>query len=273
MDFEFLQPLSKRGFKKLEITTDNGKITRFNLITRPRLLEKLIRAEYELRTEIYLTLGSDLLTYGLEKLIMFVKGRSGNEDEKINSTLKYDVLRIKPDYTEEEENRVEELYYNKVNAPVKKFVDAVGSRVKKGKELLEDTDQFVRSEARDVAAKEIVDRLRKTTEDFGFDLNRMTKRTNNLLGRIVAVLGDSEVEKEYDVQEYQSEIRKKRVRMPEDVRPQLVVTQSGSTLQIIGGSEVDSNFEDIEPELLYDTLRLYLLIKVQKEAKSDKKEE
>lgn len=271
MDFDFLNPLRKRGFKKLEVSTDSGKITRFNLITKPRKLEKLIQAELELRSEIHVTLGSELLTYGLEKLLLFVKGRTGQEDESIKSTIKYDVLRIKPDYTPEEEQKVEELYYNKINAPVKKFVDALSVRVKKGKELMEDTDNYVRSEARDVAAKEIVDRLRKTTEDFGFDLNRITKRTDNLLGRIINVLGDREPEK-YEVQEYQAEIRKKRTRMPPDVRPQLIINQSESMLQIIGGSEIDSNFEDIDPELLDDTLRIYLLTEITKEKKPEEKQ-
>ncbi|MHA1145683.1 MAG: hypothetical protein ACTSRW_13160 [Candidatus Helarchaeota archaeon] len=269
MNRDFLDPLKKFGFKKLEICTDDGKITRFNLITRPRKLEHLIRGELELRSEIYLTLGSELLTYGLEKLILFVKGRTGKEEEKVKSTLKYDVLRIKPDYTQEEKDEVQELYYNKINAPVKKFVDAMGDRVKKGKEFMEDTDHFVRTEARDVAAKEIVNRLRKTTADFGFDLNRITRRTDDLLGRIVNVLGDASTQS-FQADEYQAEIREKRIRSTGEIKPQLIITQSGNTLQIIGGSEVDSNFDDIDPNLLQDTLRLFLLTKTPKE-KTNKK--
>ena len=268
MDFNFLEPLKNAGFRKLECSSDGMKIIGFNLITEPRELEQLIWGELELRSEIYVTLGSDLLTYGLEKLIKFVKERSGRTEESVKSTLKYDIIRIRPEYMPDEEEKVKELYFNKVNAPVKKFVDAIGTRVKRGKELLEDTDHFVRSETRDVAAKEIVNRLKKTSSDFGFDLDRITRRTDDLFGRIINVLGDSTSPK-FKVQEYQAEIRKKHVRPPDDNKPQLIITQNENSLQIIGGSEIDSNFDNISIGLLKDTLQMYLLAKPPKKAKSE----
>jgi len=257
---EFLQPLAKYGIKKLEISQER-KISRFYLITKPRKLEDLIQGELELRTEIYLALGSELLTYGLEKFIMFMKDLRGEETPpEFSSTLKYNVIRIEPEFTEEEENLAQELYYNKINKPVAQFVNALGDRVKKGKELLEDTDKFARKEGTKVAQDEIIRRLRKTSKDFGFDLSKITKSTTRILDRILNVVGEKEIE---FVPEYRALIKPQSKR---EVNPQLVIHQTGHHLRIMGGSQLTSEQEidDIDPELLNDALKYILLTKEKK---------
>ena len=91
MDFEFLEPLHKKGFKKLEVSFDAGKINHFRMITKPRKLAALIQGELELRTDIHLTLGSDLLTYGLDKVLLIFKDLMGRGDKQTISTLKLSI--------------------------------------------------------------------------------------------------------------------------------------------------------------------------------------
>jgi hypothetical protein len=272
MDFEFLKPVRKTGFTKLEVAVDAGKVTRLKLITKPRKLDELIQGEMELRTEIHLTLGSELMTFGLDKFLLIMKELMGRGDRPINSTLKYEVVRLKPEYMPEERSMVEKLYFKKVNAPVRKFIDALGPRVKKVREFMRDADHVMREEVREVAAKEVMERLKKTSADFGFDLDKISKVTGGILGRVADMLGEKETPK-VEAQEYQAVIRKKTSHQDVETKPQLIIIQQGSNLQIIGGSEMDVQFDDINPELLYDTLRLYLLTKVQKEKKSSRNEE
>jgi len=263
MDFEFLEPLHKKGFKKLEVSFDAGKINHFRMITKPRKLAALIQGELELRTDIHLTLGSDLLTYGLDKVLLIFKDLMGRGDKQTISTLKYSIIRVKPEFLPEEVQKVEKLYYKKVNAPVKKFIDALGPRVRKVREFIKDADEVVDQEVREIAAKEIVQRVRKTTADFGFDLDRITKRTGDILGRVAEILREPEGQKE-DVPEYQAIIRKKTSHRDVQTKPQLIIIQQGTSLQIIGGYEIDPHFTNITPELLHDTLRRYLLTKIPK---------
>ncbi len=263
MDFEFLEPVQKKGFKKLEVKVAVGKIIHFQLTTTPRKLEALTQGELELRTEIHLTLGSDLITYGLDKFFLILKELTGRGDTQISSTLKYDILRFKPELSSAERLRLEKLYYEKVNAPVKKFIDALGPRVRKVREFIKDADEVVDQEVREVAAKEIVQRLRKTTADFGFDLDRISKRTGDLLGRMADSLGETET-RQAESPEYQAIIRKRTSQRDVKTKPQLVIVQQGTTLQIYGGSSLDARFGDITPELLYDTLRRYLLTNIPK---------
>jgi len=264
MDFKFLEPIRRKGVNKLEIEVEEDRVTSFRLVTKPRKLEELIQGELELRTEIQLTLGSDLLTYGLDKLMLAFKEITGRSGEQPISTLKYDLRRIEPETIPEEERRVKELYYRKVNAPIRKFLDALGPRVRKARELMKDTDQFLRSEAREVAAKEIVDRIKKTTEDFGFDFNRLAKTADTLLSGVASVLGVSTPQKPETpaVPEYHAEIWNKKMQKRTETKAQLIVIQGGPMLQIIGGSNIDSGLDDVSPELLYDALRYYLLAKV-----------
>ncbi|MHA1279645.1 MAG: hypothetical protein ACTSRC_10805 [Candidatus Helarchaeota archaeon] len=258
MQFDFLKPLTKSGFKKLEITTGGGRITRFFLKMRPQKLSELISGELEIRTEIQLTLGSDLLTYGLDKFLLLFQGLTGQGNKSITSTLKYSVVRVKPEMTEAEKAQLEKLYYKKVNAPIRKFLTAVGPRVRKAREFLRDADKFIKAEAREVATKEIVDRVVKTTEDFGID--RITRFAGNLLSRVAEILEDSEIAEEH-TEEYQAVILKKRKLKESELKPQLIIMQRGNSLRIMGGSKFDDHCEDIHPELLYDTLRRYLLTK------------
>ncbi len=263
MDFEFLNPLKKSGFKELEIEIGEGTITRFRLVVAPRKVDALIQGELEMRTEIHLTLGSDLITYGLDKFLLIVKELTGRGDRPVTSTLKYSVVRVKPEFTVDERKRLEKLYYKKVNAPVQKFLDALGPRVKKMREFIKDSDQFIREETREVAAKEIVQRLKKATEDFGFDLERISRRTKDLLGLVANMFGEPDAQK-LEAQEYQAIIFKKKSKRTAVAKPQLIINQRHDALQIIGGSKIDPHFKDISPDLLYDTLRYYLLIKVPK---------
>jgi hypothetical protein len=263
MDFTFLDPVKKTGFKKLEVTTETGKVTRFRLITTPRKLNELIQGEMELRTEIQLTLGSDLLTYGLDKFFLVLKEVTGRSDKPVSSTLKYEVVRMKPEFTPEERRRTEKMYYKKVNAPLGKFLNALGPRVKKVRAFMKEPDQVVREEVREVAAKEIVDRLKKTTADFGFDFDRISKRTGDFLGRMADVLGES-APQQTETQEYQAVVRKKTSHRDVETKPQLIIIQQKGMLQILGGSELDAHFDDITPELLNDTLQRYLLTKMPK---------
>jgi len=272
MDFAFLDPVRKTGFKKLEVTTETGKVTRFKLITTPRKLNDLIQGEMELRTEIQLTLGSDLLTYGLDKFLLVLKDITGRSEKPVSSTLKYEVVRMKPEFTLEERCRTEKLYYKKVNAPIGKFINALGPRVKKVRAFMKDADQVVREEVREVAAKEIVDRLKKTTADFGFDFDRISKRTGDLLGRMADIMGDS-APHQTETQEYQAVIRKKTSHRDVETKPQLIIIQQKGMLQILGGSELEAHFDDISPELLNDTLRRYLLTKVPKPTRTKEDDE
>ena len=269
MDFKFLEPIRRNGVKKLEIEVGEEKVTQFRLITNPRKLEDIIQGELELRTEIQLTLGSDLLTYSLDKFMLIFKELTGRSGERPISTLKYEITRMKPEVMPEEERRIEELYYRKVNAPIRKFLDALSPRVRKVREMMKDTDQFIRTEAREVAAKEIVGRIKKTTEDFGFDFNSIAKTAGTLLGSVANVLGAPPVQKleAPATPEYHAEIRKKRIQSTTEIKPQLIIIQGGPTLQIMGGSGIDLSFDDISPELLYDTLHYYLLAKVSKSKK------
>jgi hypothetical protein len=264
MDFKFLEPIRHKGVKKLEIEVEEDKVTHFRLITNPRKLEELIQAELEVRTEIQLTLGSDFLTYGIDKFMLIFKELTGRSGERPISTLKYDVIRTKPEFMPGEERRVEELYYRKVNAPIKKFLNALGPRVRKVREMMKDTDQFIREEAQEVAAKEIVGRIKKTTEDFGFDFNSIAKTAGTLLGSVANVLGAPPVQKleAPAAPEYHAAIRKKRIQRTMEIKPQLIIIQGGPTLQIMGGSGIDSSFDNINPELLYDTLHYFLLSKI-----------
>ncbi len=258
MDYSFLAPLKKTGFLKLEVTTDAGKFTRFNLIAKPRKIAHLIQGELELRTEIHLTLGSDLLTYGLDKVLLLFKGITGRTDKPVTSTLKYTVVRVKPNVTEAEKSALEKLYYKKVNAPIRKFISAVGPRVRKAREFLKDADKFIKAEAREVATKELVDRVKKTTEDFGID--RITQFAGTLLDRVTDMLGEPSEEME-EGEEYQAIILRKRKSKTSELKPQLLIMQGGNALRIMGGSKFDEHCEDILPELLHDTLRYYLLAK------------
>ena len=272
MDFAFLDPVRKTGFQKLEVTTETGKVTRFRLITNPRKLNDLIQGEMELRTEIQLTLGSDLLTYGLDKFLLLLKDLTGRSDKPVSSTLKYEVVRLKPEFTPEERRRTEKLYYKKVNAPLGKFINAVGPRVKKVRAFMKDADQVVREEVREVAAKEIVDRLKKTTADFGFDFDSISKRTGDLLGRMANILGES-APQQTETQEYQAVIRKKTSHRDVETKPQLIIIQQQGILQIFGGSELEAHFDAISPELLNDSLRRYLLTKVPKLTRTNEDED
>jgi len=263
MDFAFLDSVKKKGFKKLEVTTETGKVTRFKLITSPRNLHDLIQGEMELRTEIQLTLGSDLLTYGLDKFLLVLKEVTGRSEKPVSSTLKYEVVRMKPEFTSEERHQTEKLYYKKVNAPIGKFINALGPRVKKVRAFMKDADQVVREEVREVAAKEIVDRLKKTTADFGFDFDRISKRTGELLGRMADIMGES-APHQTETQEYQAVIRKKTSHRDVETKPQLIIIQQKGLLEILGGSDLDAHFDNISTELLNDTLRRYLLTKMPK---------
>ncbi|HUY00103.1 MAG TPA: hypothetical protein VMV49_11150 [Candidatus Deferrimicrobium sp.] len=166
MDVEFLEPIRKAGFKKLEVETEVGKVTHFKFSADPRRLEDLIQGELELRTEIHLTFGSELITYGLDKALLILKEIMGRGDKPVSSTLKYEIVRLKPIWSLKEGEKLEKMYYKKVNAPVRKFFDALGPRVKKVREFMKDADQVVRTEVREVAAKEIVDRLKKIYNGF-----------------------------------------------------------------------------------------------------------
>ncbi|MDD1779542.1 MAG: hypothetical protein LUQ65_15370 [Candidatus Helarchaeota archaeon] len=263
MDFTFLDPVRKTGFKKLEVTTEAGKVTRFRLITTPRKLGELIQGEMELRTEIQLTLGSDLLTYGLDKFFLVLKEVTGRGDKPVSSTLKYEVVRMKPEFTPAERRRTEKLYYKKVKAPLGKCLNALGPRVKKVRAFMKEPDQVVREEVREVAAKEIVDRVKKATADFGFDFDRISKRTGDLLGRMADILGES-APQQTETPEYQSVIRKKTSHRDVETKPHLIIIQQKGMLQILGVHELDAHFDDINPELLNDTLQRYLLTKMPK---------
>ena len=267
MDFDFLEPVREKGFKELEVAVDAGKVSIFKLVTTPRKLEALIQGELQLRTEIHLTFGSDLLTYGLDKFLLIMKELMGRGDGPVISTLKYDVIRLKPSFTQEEMHKLEKLYYQKVNAPVGKFINALVPHVKKVRAFIKDADRVMDQEVREVAAKEIVERIRKTSADFGFDLDRITKRTGTLLGHMAEIIGEQDLPK-MDVQEYQAVIRKKTAQQDVQTKPQLIIIQQGPSLRILGGSKLDAHFNDIIPELLHDTLRLYLLTKAPKKKKS-----
>ncbi|MHA1267101.1 MAG: hypothetical protein ACTSRS_17815 [Candidatus Helarchaeota archaeon] len=260
MDFEFLDPMKKRGFQQLEVRIHGEKISHFKLVTTPRKLENLIQGEFELRTEIQLMLGSDLLTYGLDKVLLLIKELMGRADTPTISTLKYEVIRLKPPPQPEERRKVEQLYYEKVNAPVKKFIDALGPRIRKIREFLRDADEVVDQEIREVAAKEIVQRLRSTASDFGFDLNQISKRTGELLGHMVNLFREMDLQK-VQAPEYQAVVRIKSPYQTGRPKPQIIIIQQGSTLRFLGGSKLNEKFSDISPQLLYDTLRRYLLTK------------
>ncbi|NVM27792.1 MAG: hypothetical protein HWN65_03030 [Candidatus Helarchaeota archaeon] len=270
MDFDFLEPVREKGFKELGVAVDAGKVSIFKLVTTPRKLEALIQGELQLRTEIHLTFGSDLLTYGLDKFLLIMKELMGRGDGPVISTLKYDVIRLKPSFTQEEMHKLEKLYYQKVNAPVGKFINALVPRVKKVRAFIKDADRVMDQEVREVAAKEIVERIRKTSADFGFDLDRITKRTGTLLGHMAEIIGEQDLPK-MDVQEYQAVIRKKTAQQDVQTKPQLIIIQQGPSLRILGGSKLDAHFNDISPELLYDTLRRYLLTKIPRKDKKHKK--
>jgi hypothetical protein len=108
--------------------------------------------------------------------------------------------------------------------------------------------------------------------DFGFDLNRLSKITENVLGHVADILGEQN-EKKLEAPEYQAVIRKKTAHRDVETKPQLIVIQQENGLQIAGGSGIDAHFDDINPELLYDTLRIYLLTAISKAEKSRKKRE
>lgn len=261
MDFEFLEPLRKTGFRKLAVEVFEGKITYFKFITKPRRIEALIQGELELRTEIHLTFGSDLITYGLDKLLLLAKELTGRGESPTTSTLKYDIFRVKPSFTEDEKKRLEALYYQKINAPIQKFLDALGPRVRKVREFIKDADEVVDQEVREVAAKEIVERIRKTSSDFGFDFDRISRRTGEFLEHMSGILGESTPAVKINAPEYQAGIRKKSALKEGLIKPQLLIIQKHENLQFIGGSQLDDHFSDISPELLNDALRRYLLTK------------
>ncbi|MFX1450333.1 MAG: hypothetical protein ACFFCM_05800 [Promethearchaeota archaeon] len=258
---EFLKPLQRYGFKHLEVSYDK-KISKFYLITKPRALEDLLRGELELRTEIYLfALGSELITYGIEKFLTLLSDIRGDETTpEFTSTIKYDITRIEPKYTEEEEAQAQELYQEKINKPVSQVIEAVGKRVEKGRELLEQTDKFARKEGTKIAQQEIIRRLQKTSKDLGFDFGRITRRTERVLDAIINFVGEKEME---FVPEYRALIRPKTKR---EVNPQLVIHQTGRDLRILGGSRLttEQELDDVDPELLKDTLHFMLLTKVKK---------
>ncbi|NHI93054.1 MAG: hypothetical protein EAX96_11170 [Candidatus Lokiarchaeota archaeon] len=262
-DFDFLKPLNKYGFSKLDIKIDKDIIKKIDLITRSRKIMDLKEGELQLRSEVHHMLGSELITYGLEKLItLFSRIRSGEEKKELKSILKYHVIRMEPNYDENEKKRVDELYYNKVNAPVKRVIDVVEDRVKKSKDFVEDTDKYVRGEARDLAFKEIGKRIRRTGEDLGFDVNQITKRSEQIFGRILNVLSD-EHSKKIEPIEYRAYIRSRMGGSLESSKPQLTIHQTESGLRIMGGSLIDEQFDDVSPELLEDALQFMLLSKAE----------
>ncbi len=259
-EYNYLKHLQKYGFKKLDVIQDKNRIKRIEIITYPRKIDDLKEAELQLRSEVHHMLGSELITYGLEKLInIFSRIRSGEEKKELKSILKYEITRMQPNYEEEEIKRVDELYYNKVNAPVKRVVDVVEDRVKKGRKLMADTDNYVRGEARDVAVKELGKRIRRTGEELGFNVNRITQRSEQLFGRILNILTEESPTAIEEI-EYRASIRSL-----EASKPQLVVHQSEDGLRIIGGSQFDEQFSDVTPELLEDTIKFMLLEKKPKE--------
>jgi hypothetical protein len=180
---------------------------------------------------------------------------------------------MKPEFTLEERHRTEKLYYKKVNAPLGKFLNALGPRVKKVRAFMKDADQVVREEVREVAAKEIVDRLKKTTADFGFDFDRISKRTGELLGRMADIIGESAPQQTETLEEYQAVIRKKTSHRDVETKPQLIIIQQKGLLEILGGSELEAHFDDISPDLLNDTLRRYLLTKLPKPTRTKEDDE
>ena len=257
---EFLNPIQKYGFKYLEITYGK-KISKINLITKPRKLNDLIQGELELRTELYLAFGSELITYGIERALTILSELQGREiSPELAPRIKYSITRIEPEFTEEEEARAQELYQEKLNKPVSQFIDAIGKQMKRGKELLEHTEQFAIKEGRKVAQEEIIRRLRKTGKELGFDLGKISKRTERLLDTIINIIGEKEMEV---VPEYRALIKPKTKK---DVNPQLVIHQTGHDLRILGGSQLTSEqeFDDVDPELLSDTLKYILLTKAKK---------
>lgn len=257
---EFLKPIQKYGFKLLEINYEK-KVSKFYLITRPRTLEELIQGELELRTEIYLALGSELITYGIERFLTILKDIRGDESPpEFSSTVKYDITRVEPKFTKEEEDKAQELYNNKVNKPVSQVVEAIGERVKKGRELIESTDQFAIKEGTKVAQQEIIRRLRKTSKDLGFDLGKITKRTQRLFDTIINIIGEKEIQ---NVPEYRALIKPKSKR---EISPQLIIHQTGNDLRIMGGSQLttEQEFDDVDVELLNDTLKFMLLTKLKR---------
>ena len=245
--YSYLKPLGKYGFKKLNVQQEKGRITHIDILTKPRKIEDLQEGELQLRSEVHHMLGSELITYGLEKLInLFSRVRSGEEKKEIKSILKYSVTRAAPDYVEEEKKRVEELYYDKVNAPVKRVVEVVEDRVKKGKKLMDDTDKYIRSETRDVAIKEVGKRIRRTGEELGLNVNRLTQTSEKIFGRILNILTEDS-ETAIEPIEYRASVRSL-----DSSKPQVIIHQSEHGLRIMGGSEFDDEFDDVDPELLKD---------------------
>ena len=263
-DFDFLKPLNRYGFSKLDVKIEKSIIKKVDLIVKSRKIADLKEGELQLRSEVHHALGSELITYGLEKLMnLFTQIRSGEEKKELKSILKYHLIRMEPSYEDEEKKRVDELYYDKVNAPVKRVVDVVEDRVKKGKELVENTDKYMRGEARDVAFKEIAKRIRRTGEDLGFDVNRITKRSEQILGRMFKVLADDS-QRIVEPIEYRAYIRSREGGSLENSKPQLIIHQTESGLRIMGGSLIDEQFDDVPPELLKDVFQFVLLSKAER---------
>lgn len=263
-DFDFLKPLNKYGFMKFDIEMGKSIVKKVDLLVKTRKIADLKEGELELRSEVHHMLGSELITYGLEKLMtLFSQIRSGEEKKELKSILKYHIIRMEPNYEEEEKKRVDELYYDKVNAPVKRVVDVVEDRVKKGKKFVEHTDKYVREETRDVAFKELAKRIRRTGEDLGFDVNRITKRSEQMFGRILKVLTDDSEIKVEPI-EYRAYIREGIGGSLENKKPQLIIHQTESGLRIMGGSLIDEQFDDVAPELLKDVFQFMLFSKVEK---------
>jgi len=258
--YSYLKPLRKYGFKKLDIIQDKGRLSRVDILTKPRKIEDLKEGELQLRTEVHHMLGSELITYGLEKLInLFSRVRSGEEKKEIKSILKYSVTRAEPTYDEDEKKRVEELYYNKVNAPVKRVVEVVEDRVKKGKKLMDETNKYIRAETRDVAIKEVTKRIRRTGEELGLNVNRLTQTSEKIFGRILNILTEDS-ESAIEPIEYRASVRSL-----DSSKPQLIIHQSEHGLRIMGGSQLDEQFDDITPELLEDLFTFILLSKKPKD--------
>ncbi|HUY00102.1 MAG TPA: hypothetical protein VMV49_11145 [Candidatus Deferrimicrobium sp.] len=90
-----------------------------------------------------------------------------------------------------------------------------------------------------------------------------------MLGHVADILGEPSTQK-LETEEYQAVIRKKTASKDVEMKPQLIIIQQENNLQIAGGSKVDAHFDDINPELLYDTLRMYLLTNIPKVKKRKK---
>ena len=78
-------------------------------------------------------------------------------------------------------------------------------------------------------------------------MNRITQRSEQLFGRFLNILTEDAA-----VINVEPIVYRATIRSLDSSKPQVIIHQSEHGLRIMGGSQIDEEFNDVSPELLKD---------------------